>query len=573
MNNYKQKKDTIYYHKEEWWILYEKCNKHKRPIIKKEDNFYHPEEKVNESNLKIELASSHNPIYCVNAFIKDQKLFIKFNTQDSVKLDNLRIYVGSEKNPLSIKDSQEYLEYFESPVCDTINVFRVSCKDGISYEVKVNAIPVITAKYPDRPIPPEPWILKLLKNISWKQYLSIFAVMFLLATVELIIIIKIRKRSRVGEIKPVPELEEELKRTKNEIDDLNTKLTLKENELSRTKKDLEKEQDRYRNLKGSFDRTLNEREVKINEQAQKEINKAKEDANKAKDRAEKAEKESKETEQKVTEKFSAQITGLNEKIGQQSETIDALQKDVKSTNESLSQTRQDLDAAQHVIENKEKALSSFKEKITDVQPAGDYAKILEKLLKLGREIEDSAIGLLNVKNIDDYLITKYITRFHSSLGDIDMNQFATDVLNVANVQFVYNTQPLANYNQKDRETFDESMKEYFFSVYLKKYIDAIYVLNETMAGLSHLIDGLSPQSVAVFSKYREDLNLLTDQLDIKVLTAKIFDSIANNVDLKAEMKDLDFDCPIGTICQINNCIVFRKGANKPNEQINVIVKK
>ena len=116
-------------------------------------------------------------------------------------------------------------------------------------------------------------------------------------------------------------------------------------------------------------------------------------------------------------------------------------------------------------------------------------------------------------------------------------------------------------------------KMYFFDTYLKKYLDALVVFNETMIGMQFLTDGISEQAVTKFIKIRKELQNVINKLEIEVISVKIMDSCEDNLSLSVIPKSLDFDCPQNSICQIDNCIVFLKGSNLPNEKIKVIVKK
>jgi hypothetical protein len=153
-----------------------------------------------------------------------------------------------------------------------------------------------------------------------------------------------------------------------------------------------------------------------------------------------------------------------------------------------------------------------------------------------------------------------------------MDQFAADVLNIANVQFVYKQQTVAKYDQRDEKQFYASMKLFFYDSYLKNYISALMVFNETLAGMHHLVDGLTEKDTEVFQQLREELQSVFKALEIEVHSVKIFDSIADNIDLKVDLRPLDFDCPSGTICQIDSCIVYLAGGNKPTDKIHVVVK-
>ena len=314
-----------------------------------------------------------------------------------------------------------------------------------------------------------------------------------------------------------------------------------------------------------------ERVRKAEDKARKDIDEANERTRKAKERAEEAERRAREIREEVTNQFKAEIQNLKEDLKNKQNTINKTIQALNQTNGQLKAKEQECINLYRDLQNKIEALSVYSERIKDVQPAGAYAKTVLKLLQIGHNVEKTADKLLE-KSIDDYLLTKYITRYQKALHQLDMDQFATDVLNIANVQFVYKQQPLAKYDQYDVKKFRESMKLFFFESYLGKYIDALMVFNETMAGLHHLVDGLTESDVKVFEQYRKELNSVFKELEIEVHSVKIFDSITDNVDLSVKMRPLDFDCPSGTICQIDSCLVYLSGGNKPSDKIHVIVK-
>lgn len=305
---------------------------------------------------------------------------------------------------------------------------------------------------------------------------------------------------------------------------------------------------------------------KINEQAQEKINQAN-------NRAEQAIQESKDIEERVTKEFENQIGELKTANESKNQEIQTLTDELTSIRSNLESTTIELQSANETIFAKDKALERFNKSITDIAPAKKYADSLEKLLVIGDKVEQSAISLGQDNNIDDYLINKYIARYRLTLSSINMQLFVTDVLNATKAQFVYKSQMLASFDQRDKETFHESMKLYFYDAYLKKYIDALVVLNETMVGMQYLAEGATTDDVKPFEHYRKEINAILNELEIEMLTVKIMDLCTDNLMLTVIPKELDFECPKNSICQINNCIVYLKSSNKPNEKIQVIVKK
>lgn len=349
---------------------------------------------------------------------------------------------------------------------------------------------------------------------------------------------------------------------------LKDQLTSSKDELVRLKQNMSDEIEKANKKVKSV---CEEQVRKVEEKTRKEIGEADERTRKAKARAEEAEKKSRTIREEVTGQFKAEIQKLKEELKNRQNMIDQTAQALKQTEWQLKAKKQECANLSQDLQNKKEALKAFSERITDVQPASAYAKTVLKLLQVGHNVEKAADKLLE-KSVDDYLLTKYITRYQKALHQLDMDQFTTDVLNIANVQFVYRQQPLAKYDQYDVKKFKESMKLFFFESYLGKYIDALMVFNETMAGLHHLVDGLTESDAKVFEKCRKDLNSVFKDLEIEVHSVKIFDSITDNVDLSVTMRPLDFDCPPGTICQIDSCLVYLAGGNKPSDKIHVIVK-
>lgn len=364
--------------------------------------------------------------------------------------------------------------------------------------------------------------------------------------------------------------------------------SLQEDGVKKLKEEIEAEEINIKNfkkkllaLKGSIKteedieklrKKLEEKEQKLKEITDR-ATKAEEKIKEANKRAENAEQKSRETEERIKKEFERTIKNLEENIEEKIKESGDLIKNLSETRGELEKTTKELEIAKETIDAKDKALERFNKTITDIAPAKDYADKLEKLLRIGNDVEKTATALGQNKNIDDYLVNKYIARYRSALSSIDMQMFITDVLNVVKAQFVYKSQMLSTFDQKDKKAFHESMKLYFYDTYLKKYVDALIVLNETMVGMQYLADGATANDVKPFENYRNEINDILKSLEIEVLSVRIMESCADNLMLTVIPKSLDFECAKNSICQIDNCIVYLKGASKPNEKIQIIVKK
>lgn len=321
----------------------------------------------------------------------------------------------------------------------------------------------------------------------------------------------------------------------------------------------------------ALDDELNKMKAEVDD-LQKALKKAKAEIEKAEKRAKQAEDDSKKTKERVTKSFEASIASLEKEKNECSERLKSQSKELDDTRADLDRTCEELKQTKEIVKAKAKALERYSKTITDISPAKDYADKLEKLLQTAADIEKAAIILGQNKHVDDYLINKYIARYRAALSTIDLQTLTTDVLNATKAQFVYKGQMLASFDQKDKKAFHEQMKLYFYDTYLKKFVDALVVLNETMVGMQYLADGATASDVKPFVDYRKEIKAILAALEIEVQTVSIMESCADNLSLTVIPKQLDFDCPRNSICQIDNCIVYLKGAIVPNEKIQVIVK-
>lgn len=346
------------------------------------------------------------------------------------------------------------------------------------------------------------------------------------------------------------------------VQSLNQQLRELQNQNSELSVYKQKAEDKIRQANEAAERRVK----KAEDDARNDIQEARRDAQQARD-------EAKQTREKVTNEFKGQIDGLNTTIGEQKTKINQLSDNLSKTIAKLDTTTEELESAKVTIQDKDNALERFHRTIKEVDPAKEYAEQLEKLLELGGNVEVSALKLSYKKDIDDYLIPKYIARFRNAISGLEMNVFTADVFNAAKAQFVYKTQMLATFYIGNREAFHQSMKMYFFDNYLKKYVDALVVLNETMIGTQYTVDGVTSNDVKDFVGYRAALATVLKALEVDVDYVKIMDKSDDNLALTVVPKELpDIDCPKNSICQMENCIVYLHGSDKPNEKIEVIVK-
>lgn len=539
-----------------------------RPYVVLGNNDYHPEFGIRIDKYPIK---GHEAVEPTKFFVYNDTLLVRFGKTEGV--DSVRIIEGLSDS--IIFTVREFDKDVKVPV-KAPSLYRISAIDHASILVRADSAEVISlVKKVDE------------EGSSWIKWLIYGLLALLVLACVFFVLRKIKKRGgdSAGETDngTGKEIENESE-TKHVLDrkpeeDNNTDENEKQlNALNKTLQEknveIQKLKEEIKCLK-PFKDDANKIEKRAEEAIAKEKQKAERQIQKAKEETRKVEKERDEIKDKVEQKMQKQIDAIQQQFEKEKEKKEKLDTTLKNTQKELSETQGHLKEAQTTIENKEKALFSFKTKITDVGPLEDYAKKVEQLLLIGKKVEEGACQLndwVRQDGIDkNALVAKYIARYHKALLDVDMSQLTTDAKNIANVQFVYNTQTLAHFDQN--VDFGEKGISYFFENYLKKYVDALFTFNETLAGLHHLIGGLDEHDCEAFARLRDELLQQVDQLEMTVLYSKVFDDITDNIDIHAEMSQMPgIDCMPGTILQINNCIVYRKGGNKPNEKINVIVK-
>ena len=315
--------------------------------------------------------------------------------------------------------------------------------------------------------------------------------------------------------------------------------------------------------------------VKKEKDAQEnEIKRLKEDKRKAEDRAEVAEKSKKQAVEdavkKEKEDFEKEERRLKDVVEKQTSVLTRTENLLKSSQNELRETKEDRDKKKHKIEQLEKAQEEFTRSLTSVPFATAYSKLVYDLLELGRQIQTSAYAVLDMDVDDPYFIMKALSRYGKMMVGIDMGKFQTDVNMVAKAKFVFKDSLLATFKGENKD-IDNIVRSYFFNQYLEKYVNALMVLNESMAGLKLLLPEVKPQ-VDKFESFRTELLVLAKRLNIKVLYVKVGDMAGENVDLKAKPVDVEIGTP-GQILEVENCIVYLTDSRKPQTKIKVTIKK
>lgn len=259
------------------------------------------------------------------------------------------------------------------------------------------------------------------------------------------------------------------------------------------------------------------------------------------------------------------ISRLNKDLNDKNEEL-------KTTTVNLTQANIDLKNARIEIEDLKKAQIAFDSQLVLVDYARNYAEKIQELLYLSKKIEKERIRLLVAApglGFDQlHFINKYLSKYNSAINEIDMQMFYTDVTMVAQGKFIFKTRALAAYEQDGNR--NETMKQYFFTAYLQKFIDALMVFNESLIGLEKLV-GISSVWLARFALYREQLLEDCHKLGITVKSVKIMENAGENVGLSVSKINFRNDIPRGSILEIENCLVYLTGGRQPDDKIRVTV--
>lgn len=321
------------------------------------------------------------------------------------------------------------------------------------------------------------------------------------------------------------------------------------------------------------EKTRLEREAnKLVDDARKEADKEKQRAAQAEERAKAAKEEARATEAKVTEKFKGQIEDLTSQVDKAKETIRQRNDELRTVNGELTDEKKAHTEARNTIDRLNAAIKRFDDKLGDAAFAQPYCRNILRLLEVADNVQKSAAETLKADIDDPYFIYKAIASFSAKLDNINIGSFYSDVDMVSNTGFVPKGTPLATYDPKlPKSELDELTKNYFFSSYLKEYVNALVVFNESMIGLAHLVPDMPAALVRPFEEYRAQIQAAVSALGINVLSVKIFDFVHNNTDLLATEVDGGYDTP-GVILEIENCLVSLAGAPRDGgERIRVKV--
>lgn len=302
---------------------------------------------------------------------------------------------------------------------------------------------------------------------------------------------------------------------------------------------------------------------KIKKNVEVEINKAKNERDKALKKVDTISKELEDKFDKERKTLTRERDKAKEDLVQKSTAYDELHK-------LKEQITNRLQLKENEVVRLEQGQQIFTSKLTFVPFAAEYAKKIVTLFELSESIQAKIIGVLEMDIDDPYHIMKAVTKYNTAISTIDMKMFYTDVKMISEGQIALNSTTLAGLDQNgDKDSLDTGMRMYFFDRYLEKYVDALMVLNETMAGIHHLINSVPVGETRIFENYREQLIKTGMDLGLKVDSVKLFDKVGNKIGLSATLVDAGFST--GDILEIENCVVYFENGRRPETKIRVKV--
>ena len=349
---------------------------------------------------------------------------------------------------------------------------------------------------------------------------------------------------------------------------------------SRIEKATSSLRDNYESVKKELKNLKDETKQKIEEARSDEKEKQKQKivvlTDKVKTLSENLDQEKKDNKRKVEEARKEEKEKGEKIISELNTTLNTLRDNLAEKQNSLRETELALNQMTAAFERDEQTIATlneaqrlYTEHITFVEFAHQYASNVQCLLDIVAKINESASKLIEANVPDPYLIYKAISRFSLAQSDINFENLATEVNMAASCKMTFSNNGISNLSSVAPSEQINSLRNYFLAAYLEKYINAVMVYNESLAGIDRLVKGLTPQHTAPFVQYREELKACFNRLGIVVISVKLFDTLGDNMDLKAKIIDYDDSLPAESIIEIQNCLVYPEGGRRPTDKIYV----
>lgn len=370
--------------------------------------------------------------------------------------------------------------------------------------------------------------------------------------------------------KQIEDIEKEKNQKILEIQNKYNSLDLSLEQEQKAKENLEK---RLQSANNKLEDEKQNREAIITQKVQKAEEAAKKKIEAANERAARAEEKSKTIKDELNAKFDVERRTAKEKEDQLKSKLSATQSMLDEANKTLQSTKNTLKQTEQMVENLTAETESFHKHLSGAIDSIPYCENIVRLVDLANRIQEAAGKLLQSDMEDKYFVYKPLALYFAKMSSINMQNFYTDVEMVAKTGFVIKGSPLASYDTKlSKDDITNMTRIYFFTNYLKTYVNALVVLNESLAGLNYLAEDAKISEIRIFAKFRQEIEEITRTLGINVLTVKLYDSVGVNTDLLATEVDAGVE-KHGAILEIENCKVSLINGAPDNERIRVKIQK
>lgn len=370
--------------------------------------------------------------------------------------------------------------------------------------------------------------------------------------------------------KQIEDIEEKKNQRILEIQNNYKRLNHSLEQEQKAKEDLEK---RLQSASNELEKEKQNREATITQKVQKAKEAANREIKEANNRAARAEEKSKTIKDELNAKFDVERRTAKEKEDQLKSKLSATQSSLDEANKTLQSTKNTLKQTERMVENLTAETESFHKHLSGAIDSIPYCENIVRLVDLANRIQEAAGKLLQSDMEDKYFVYKPLALYFAKMSSINMQNFYTDVEMVAKTGFVIKGSPLASYDTKlSKDEITKMTRIYFFTNYLKTYVNALVVLNESLAGLNYLAEDAKVSEIRIFAKFRQEIEEVTRKLGINVLTVKLYDSVGVNTDLLATEVDAGVE-KHGAILEIENCKVSLINGAPDNERIRVKIQK
>jgi hypothetical protein len=377
-------------------------------------------------------------------------------------------------------------------------------------------------------------------------------------------------------VQPNPE-SDEISNLKKEIkklkEDLNTQ---KQNE-----KDYKEKMDDYEKLKSNYSADIKKAkddaktEIKKDyENKIKELEKKKEEDKKnAQTKYDKLLDEKNKVEQKLNSvkdacesSFKKERQTLTEEKEKAEKQFKQKKQEFEAASAELTRTKNNLTEAKEKIQHLEVSQKRYADTISVIPSslgAAGYATNIINLLNVYNSIQRKAVEMQDIKVEDKYPLYKANAIFEKNISVIDMSGFYADAEMVSRGELIFKNRSVIS-NAKNMS----DVKFYFYTTYLEKFISALAIYNESLAGLYGW--GYSKNDTSAFNDFRQKIESVAKSLGIKIEIPKLFDNADIGYDVYlVDGCEFDGQFSKGQILEIETCLVYLDGGNRPSARIKV----